>query len=322
MDGHVQSIRRRFAPERARRRHRGRRQRSRGVTARSRAASAPPDDADQDGVERETEEGWRRRKRSGRESPRRAFSSENRKRKQWRQRTVSRTTEESTCRVLCRSLVRSFIRSLRTACFVARSAALKRLLAPLSHSLALHCLHASRRSIVCSHFARSLSHSQAHGKKFFVHNVNASISCSFNPLCSGEGGGASFRNQASIDGPPVRLMSAVSLDDHRSSSSSSSFSSSRDDDLDGGDDGGGEGGNDSATTGDWGPLKKPLAAGKGEKMTTTMTTKAAATTTMMPRNKAELVVCPLGGPLCDTSASSAGKSGRKERAEAEYRQSS
>jgi len=99
---------------------------------------------------------------------------------------------------------------------------------------------------------------------------------------------AKFRNQPSIDGPPVRLLSAVSLED-----SNSSLSSSREEDFDGGGVSGVGAASAAAATGDWGPQKRPLAVGNGKTMATT------------PKNKAALVVCPLGGPLCDPSPSSA-----------------
>ena len=61
---------------------------------------------------------------------------------------------------------------------------LARSLTPHTHSLSPHCSLRSRaplRSFVRS-LARPFTRSRAHGKEVFVYELNASISCSFNPL--------------------------------------------------------------------------------------------------------------------------------------------
>ena len=53
-----------------------------------------------------------------------------------------------------------------------------------AHSFACSALLASlaRSAALIRSLARSLAHSGAHGKEVFVYELNASISCSFNPL--------------------------------------------------------------------------------------------------------------------------------------------
>ena len=58
-----------------------------------------------------------------------------------------------------------------------------RSLAPLTHSLAPQCSLRSRSAALIPSFARSLTHSGAHGKGVFAFELNASISKGFNPLC-------------------------------------------------------------------------------------------------------------------------------------------
>jgi len=78
-----------------------------------------------------------------------------------------------------------------------------------------------------------------------------------------------YRNQPSIDGMPIEL-AGISLEE-----SSSSL---------------------SREEGDWGPQKRPL--------TVQNVNEAAVAAQSTPKNKAGLVVCPLGGPLCDSNATS------------------
>ena len=79
-------------------------------------------------------------------------------------RTMGRMTRKLTRRVLGHSLVRSLIHSHHTLIRFLRTARFAR---------ALRCAHS---------FARSPTRTRAHGKEIFVHELNASISCSFNPL--------------------------------------------------------------------------------------------------------------------------------------------
>merc|ERR1719431_740080 len=72
----------------------------------------------------------------------------------------------------------------------------------------------------------------------------------------------SFRNQSSVDGPPIDL-AGISLEDSSNSSKE----------------------------GDWGPQKRPLNADKGKNKTEFSASSAE------PNDKAGLIVCPLGGPL-------------------------
>ena len=87
-----------------------------------------------------------------------------------------------TLRVLGHSLVRSLVPSHRTLIHFLHTPRFC-LRAPLRSffcSLALHCSLCSRaqlRSFVCL-----LAHSRAHGKEVYIYELNASISCSFNPL--------------------------------------------------------------------------------------------------------------------------------------------
>ena len=111
--------------------------------------------------------------------------------------TVSRMTKRQTRRVLGHSLAPHclFIHLLRTAHSFTCSALLTHLLAPhcslicslrTTHSFAFSLLILSlthtTRSFVCSHC--STTRSRAHRRKFFVYDMNMSISYSFNPLCS------------------------------------------------------------------------------------------------------------------------------------------
>lgn len=79
----------------------------------------------------------------------------------------------------------------------------------------------------------------------------------------------SFRNQPSIDCPPIDL-AGISLEE--------SSSSSREE-------------------GDWGPQKRPLTADDSK-----YGTESPSMSADEPKNKAGLIVCPLGGPLCDENA--------------------
>ena len=76
----------------------------------------------------------------------------------------------------------------------------------------------------------------------------------------------SFRNQSSVDGPPIDL-AGISLEDSSNSSKE----------------------------GDWGPQKRPLNADKGKNKTEFSASSAE------PNDKAGLIVCPLGGPLENVS---------------------
>ena len=57
----------------------------------------------------------------------------------------------------------------------------------LAHSLVCSLVHSHRtliRLLRTARFARPLSRTGTHGKEIFVHELNALISCSFNPLCT------------------------------------------------------------------------------------------------------------------------------------------
>ena len=75
-------------------------------------------------------------------------------------------TTKSTRGVLGHSLLHSLVRLHRS---------LVRLLRTARFARALRCAHS---------FARSLTHSGAHGKEVFVYEMNASISYHLKPLCS------------------------------------------------------------------------------------------------------------------------------------------
>ena len=78
-------------------------------------------------------------------------------------RTLGRIFIKSTQRVLGHSLLRAYS------------------LAP--HTLLLFHTACIARALHCAHlFAHPPTRTRAHGKKVFVHELNASISCSFNPL--------------------------------------------------------------------------------------------------------------------------------------------
>ena len=90
--------------------------------------------------------------------------------------TVGEMAMQSTCRLLGHLLLRSFVRSHRSLIRLLRTARFARALRR-AHSL-----------------ARSLTHSRAHGKEVSVYGINASISCSFNPLCGGSEGAGGGKN--------------------------------------------------------------------------------------------------------------------------------
>ena len=65
--------------------------------------------------------------------------------------------------------------------------AMKSMRRVLGHSLVRSLVHSHRtliRLLRTARFARPLSRTGTHGKEIFVHELNALISCSFNPLCT------------------------------------------------------------------------------------------------------------------------------------------